>query len=129
MPARLVPLITGLTTPIVLKRPVLLIGRHPECDIRLDAPGISRRHCCVAQADDRLVVRDLGSRHGLRVNGRRVDEARLKPGDEVAIAHLIYRVEVPDEAPRAAAPAPPPKPPAPDPESGLIPLSGGFPEP
>ena len=43
-------------------------------------------------AYDRLVIRDLGSSNGVRVNGRLVDEAQLGPGDEVAIAHFLYRL-------------------------------------
>jgi predicted component of type VI protein secretion system len=104
MSARLVPLTSGAAPAIPLQRPVLLIGRHPECDIRIDLPKISRRHCCVALAYERLVIRDLGSTNGLRVNGTLVEEAQLKGGDEVAIGPILYRVEV-------AAPAPPPPPP------------------
>lgn len=112
MPARLVPLTSGTAPPIPLERPVLLIGRHPECDIALNLPSVSRRHCCVVQASERLVIRDLGSRHGIRVNGRRVDEQQLRPGDEVAIAHLLYRLEVvPDVV--ASPPAPNPRAPTP----------------
>jgi predicted component of type VI protein secretion system len=122
MPARLVPLTPGAAPAIPLQRPVLLIGRHPECDVRIDLPKISRRHCCLALAYDRMMIRDLGSRNGLRVNGLVVDEARLYPGDEVAIGPILYRVE--DDAPppppapkganRPAAPAPaaPPRPPS-----------------
>ena len=121
MPARLVPLSDGTAPPIVLQRPVLLIGRHPECDARLDRPQVSRRHCCLAQAYDRLLIRDLGSRNGVRVNGRLVGEAQLHPGDEVAIAQLIYRLEADPAAAR-------PEPMAPDSDDdnpsdfGLLPL-------
>ena len=94
MPAKLVPIAPseGLAPPIHLLRPVVFIGRHPDCDIRLDLPQISRRHCCFAIADDRLTIRDLGSRHGVRVNGLIVDEAQIRLGDEIAIAHLLYRL-------------------------------------
>ncbi|MDR3637773.1 MAG: FHA domain-containing protein [Isosphaeraceae bacterium] len=113
MSARLVSLSPGIAPNIPLQRPVLLIGRHPECDVRIDSPKISRRHCCIAMAYDRVIARDLGSRNGLRVNGRVVEEARLAAGDEVAIGHLIYRVEniaaAPAMAP-AAVPAPVGKP-------------------
>jgi predicted component of type VI protein secretion system len=106
MPARLVPLTAGPAPLIVLDRPVILIGRHPECDIPINLPEISRRHCCVAQASERLVIRDLGSRNGVRVNGRRIDEGPLQPGDEVAIAHLVYRLEIsPAVASRPSPPA------------------------
>src|SRR5438270_10844105 len=94
MSAQLIPLSAGTAPAIPLQRPVLLIGRHPECDVRIDLSTISRRHCCVALAYDRVMIRDLGSRNGLRVNGRLVDEAQLRPGDEVAIGALLYRMEL-----------------------------------
>ena len=78
--------------PIELKRSVLLIGRHPECDVRIKLTSISRRHCCLAQVDDTMIVRDLGSRHGVWVNGRRVEERVLKAGDQLAIGPKIFIV-------------------------------------
>lgn len=133
MPARLVPLIAGSAPTISLHRPVLLVGRHPDSDVRLDLPAISRRHCCIALAYDRLTIRDLGSRHGTWVNGRPVEEARLVPGDEIAIGPLIYRVDdptalppVPPAAPQAAAQTPEPDV---DSDDDLVPMSGLFPEP
>ncbi len=114
MPARLVPLSAGAAPTISVQRPVMLIGRHPECDVRIDLPRISRRHCCIAMAYDRVVIRDLGSRNGLRVNGLIVEESSLEPGDEVAIGPLLFRVENPDFAnPPAKTPlrAQPPSPP------------------
>src|SRR5207248_2155385 len=134
MSARLVPLSPGRVPTINLQRPVLLIGRHPECDVRLDLPQVSRRHCCVALAYDRLTIRDLGSRHGVWVNGRRVDEARLGPGDEIAIAQVLFRIEDPDPVRPQALPAPPPpmspSPDVDDPDGDLVPLDDDlFPEP
>src|SRR5215213_6848981 len=127
MSAQLVPLTAGNFPTIPLQRPVLLIGRHPECDVRIDLPKVSRRHCCVALAYERILIRDLGSRNGLRVNGRLVEEVQLHPGDEVAIGPILYRVEslapAPPPTPRRAAP-PPAKPPSlPD-----LPAGGGDPD-
>src|SRR4051812_23854011 len=102
MSARLVPLIGGTAPTIHLQRPVLLIGRHGDCDVRLDLPQVSRRHCCVALAYDRLLIRDLGSRNGVRVNGRLVEEVQLHPGDEVAIAQIVFRLEDTTVAPPPA---------------------------
>ncbi|MHB1560445.1 MAG: FHA domain-containing protein [Isosphaeraceae bacterium] len=93
MSFQLVPLNVGIAPLISLQRPVILIGRHLDCDARIDHAKISRRHCCVAIAYDRIIVRDLGSRHGIRVNGRKVEEVRLEVGDEVAIGPLIFRLE------------------------------------
>ncbi len=90
MPAQLVALNDGPS--IWLDKPILLVGRHPECDIQIDSRKISRRHCCIAQVSDYLVVRDLGSTNGLRINGVRVVEGRLAPGDELTIGNHRYRV-------------------------------------
>ena len=54
MTYQLIPIEKGSGQPIPLQRPVLLIGRHPECDVRIDLAKISRRHCCLALAYDRV---------------------------------------------------------------------------
>jgi pSer/pThr/pTyr-binding forkhead associated (FHA) protein len=90
MPATLVSLTEGPN--ILLDKPILLLGRHPECDIQIDSRKVSRRHCCIAQVADYLVVRDLGSTNGIRINGIRALEGRLKPGDELTIGSFRYQV-------------------------------------
>ena len=90
MPAQLVALNDGPS--IWLDKPILLVGRHPECDVQIDSRKISRRHCCIAQVSNYLVVRDLGSTNGVRINGTRVLEGRLTPGDELTIGSHRYRV-------------------------------------
>ena len=110
MAARLVPLNSNAVGPVMLQRPVLLFGRHPECDVRIDLPSISRRHCCLALAYDRITLRDLGSRNGVRVNGRLVEESILKLGDEVAIGHIVFRLDDPQPPPPPPAPPTPPSP-------------------
>ena len=90
MPAQLLALDDGPS--ILLDKPILLLGRHPECDIQIDSRKISRRHCCIAQVHDYLVIRDLGSTNGLRINGERVLEGRLTEGDELTIGTSRYEV-------------------------------------
>src|SRR5436309_8479916 len=90
MLAQLVALSDGPN--ILLDKPILLLGRHPECDIQIDSRKISRRHCCIAQVSDYLVVRDLGSTNGVRINGVRVTEGRLNAGDELTIGNHRYQV-------------------------------------
>jgi len=99
MPAQLISLNDGAS--ILLDKPILLIGRHPECDIQIDSRKISRKHCCIAQVDDHLVVRDLGSTNGIRINGVRVLEGRLKAGDELTIGGSRFRLswDAPSDAP------------------------------
>jgi pSer/pThr/pTyr-binding forkhead associated (FHA) protein len=97
-------LIKGTAPIISLHRPVLLIGRHLECDVRIDQTTISRRHCCLAMAYDRVVVRDLGSHNQIRVNGQVVEEAHLQNGDEVAIGPILFRLELLEENREASVP-------------------------
>src|SRR5262249_7686018 len=78
---------------INLDRAVVVVGRHPQCDARLDSIRVSRRHCCMTEDNGEVVVRDLGSTNGIRINGQRVESGRLRPGDELSIAHIRYRLE------------------------------------
>jgi pSer/pThr/pTyr-binding forkhead associated (FHA) protein len=91
MPARLVALDEG--PDIRLDRDMVVVGRHPSCDTRLDSLRVSRHHCCMTQESGEVMVRDLGSTNGIRINGQRVEMGRLKPGDELSIAHIRYRLD------------------------------------
>jgi predicted component of type VI protein secretion system len=106
MPAQLMALDDGLS--ILLDKPILLLGRHPECDIQIDSRKISRRHCCIAQVSDYLVIRDLASTNGIRINGVRVGEGRLAAGDELTIGNNRYKVAW-DAVPASPNPVRPPK--------------------
>ena len=78
---------------IVLRGPVTVVGRHPACDARLESLRVSRRHCTLVRENGEIVVRDLGSTNGTRINGNRVEVGRLERGDELSIAHIRYRLE------------------------------------
>ncbi len=90
MPAHLLSLTDGPS--ILIDRPILLFGRHQECDVQLNSKKISRRHCVLAQVNDYLVIRDLGSTNGIRINGQKVNEGKLVPGDELMIGNFRYQV-------------------------------------
>jgi hypothetical protein len=72
---------------------ILVVGRHAECDVRIDSIRVSRRHCCMTKKNGELTVRDLGSTNGIRINGKRVQSGRVRPGDELSIAHFRFRLE------------------------------------
>lgn len=91
MPLRLVALDEGPDIPI--DRDMLVIGRHPQCDARLDSIRVSRRHCCMSQDSGEVIVRDLGSTNGIRINGQRVEKGRLRVGDELSVAHIRFRLD------------------------------------
>jgi hypothetical protein len=77
---------------VVVDRAMMVVGRHPQCDVRLDSIRISRHHCCMTPDRGDLVVRDLGSTNGIRINGQRVEMGRVRPGDELSIAHIRFRL-------------------------------------
>jgi len=47
----------------------------------------------MTQENGEVIVRDLGSTNGIRINGQRVEMGRLRPGDELSIAHIRYRLD------------------------------------
>src|SRR5580658_2203409 len=91
MRARLVSLDGGQTVDIV--KDLTLVGRDEDCDLRLDHKSISKLHCVIVKTDGLLLIRDLGSTNGTRVNGQRVRRAALLPNDMLAIANLRYQVK------------------------------------
>ncbi len=78
---------------ILIDQGMVVVGRHPSCDARLDSLRLSRHHCCLTQEHGEIIVRDLGSTNGICINGERVKVGRLRVGDELAIAHFRYRVD------------------------------------
>jgi hypothetical protein len=70
----------------------MVVGRDPECEISSSDPRLSRRHAELRATPTGVVVRDLGSRNGVRVNGTPITEVVLAPGDVVSVAHLSLRL-------------------------------------
>jgi pSer/pThr/pTyr-binding forkhead associated (FHA) protein len=102
--------------PVVVDKPIMLIGRHPDCDIIIkESPKISRKHCCLALVDNRFVIRDLDSMNGVWVNGDRVvHSSDVRPGDELTVGDVAFELvnhgagkDTPKQAPRQQ---PPPRP-------------------
>jgi hypothetical protein len=80
---------------LVLSGNRVLIGRSRECDLMLDDPNVSRQHAELRREEGGWVVADLGSTNGVKVNGKRVREAPLQPGDEITLglARLSFEQE------------------------------------
>jgi hypothetical protein len=68
-----------------LSGPVTVIGRSSACDVPLDDASASRRHAELRRRGGKAVLVDLDSTNGTLVNGRRVREAPLRPGDRITI--------------------------------------------
>jgi hypothetical protein len=79
----------------VLSGSRMLIGRSRDCDVTLEDPNASRRHAELRNEDGHWIVTDLGSTNGVKVNGRKVEQAVLQPGDELSfgLAQLRFELE------------------------------------
>ena len=86
----------------VLVVATVVVGRDPTCDITGTDDLLSRRHAEFSLANNRVLVRDLGSRNGVFVNGTRVAETALNSNDLVQIGQLKIRF-LSDDRPLTAA--------------------------
>jgi len=68
-----------------IERDSAVLGRDAKCEIRIDRDTISRRHAVFRREGDAWVVRDLGSRNGVFVNGHRVESKQLVDGDHIMV--------------------------------------------
>jgi two-component system, NtrC family, sensor kinase len=76
------------------------IGRDPQCAVPLRDPGVSRNHAFIELRGDHYVLRDAGSANGTYMNGARITEVGIQPGDQIRIANTIFAVAYPPaEAP------------------------------
>ena len=87
----------GSESEVELAGPVVVLGRDPSCDLVLDDPKCSRRHAIIEEVPEGISIRDNGSANGVYVNGRQVERAILKPGDQVRLGTAEIRL-----VPRAA---------------------------
>jgi pSer/pThr/pTyr-binding forkhead associated (FHA) protein len=98
MKAELVP--ENGDPPIPILKDLTVIGRREFCDVFVDDPSLSKRHCVVVKTDGLLIVRDLASTNGTKVKGQRVRWAALLPDDRLSLG--MYKVRVylgPDHLP------------------------------
>ena len=78
--------------PIPITRDVTVVGRREFCDVQVDHESLSKRHAVLVRTDGLLMVRDLASTNGTKVNGQKVKWAALLPNDRLTFGK--YRVRV-----------------------------------
>jgi hypothetical protein len=78
---------------VVLGPEPITIGRLPESTIVVNDPNASRRHAEIRRVGNDVVVVDLNSTNGTRVNGATVTERQLADGDQVVIGTTVLRFE------------------------------------
>jgi pSer/pThr/pTyr-binding forkhead associated (FHA) protein len=108
---------------------VTIIGRRQDCDLCIPLMVVSRRHCEINKSREGLKVRDLGSSNGTYLNGKRVTEAEVKPGDYLQIGPLAFGLQIDGTPEHIAIPdemiLQPPEPLS-KPEKGKLSESGTF---
>jgi predicted component of type VI protein secretion system len=114
MKAELVP--DNGDPPIPITKDLTVVGRRDFCDVVINDPSLSKRHCVLVKTDGLLVIRDLASTNGTKVKGQRIRWAALLPDDRITLGSYKLRIYLgaddapsPSELPRgrARAGAPP----------------------
>jgi pSer/pThr/pTyr-binding forkhead associated (FHA) protein len=100
---------------IPLNRPKTIIGRRPECHIRIPKAEISRQHCQIFREGQTYKVKDLGSSNGTFLNSEKVLEAVINAGDQLSVGHTTFTVLINGmpqsyESPPATISSPPKQP-------------------
>ncbi len=119
-----------------LPKPVTVLGRRHDCDLRIPLPIVSRRHCQLTANAQTMKLRDLGSRAGTFLNNKQVEPEKdtpVKPGDYIRIGPLTFVCQIDGKPAKIAPPSKKPatqaaaakakpkpqKPPAPKPDEDL----------
>jgi pSer/pThr/pTyr-binding forkhead associated (FHA) protein len=69
-----------------------MVGRAPECQLRLDDTSLSRKHAKLIPTNEGVVIEDLGSTNGSFHNGKRVQRAVAQPGDEIGFDTVRFQL-------------------------------------
>ena len=93
------------TREIPLQADEFLIGRGPDCDLRVAEYDVSRHHCLIRRRGSEVTLVDLGSANGTYVNGQRVlSQAPLHSGDEITLGKCRFIVDLGDRPEGVALP-------------------------
>ncbi|MET9294486.1 DUF3662 and FHA domain-containing protein [Streptomyces sp. NPDC003077] len=75
-----------------ISSPSLVLGRSTDADVRIDDPGVSRRHCEI-RVGTPSTIQDLGSTNGIVVDGQHTTRATLRDGSRIVVGSttIVYR--------------------------------------
>lgn len=97
--ARVLLEVNGLRHP--LEPPGIIIGRGTDADLRINDPGVSRRHAEIrihpGETRPQVSIADLGSTNGMLVNGRKVEQASLEDGARVQVGTTTMTIRFASE--------------------------------
>lgn len=94
---------TGEKKSIRIDKDTTLVGRGPDCDLRIPIDMCSRQHFQLEIHEAGVIIRDLGSANGTFVNNERVNEVTLSAGDKITLGPIVFTVQI-DGMPRMIAP-------------------------
>lgn len=80
-----------------ITRPVTVMGRKHNCDLRVPISSVSREHCQIERDGDAIMLRDLGSSNGTFCNDQRVQEAKLAAGDRITVGPVHFTLIIDGE--------------------------------
>jgi len=90
--------VVGTRYPLHADRPTI-IGRDEGCDVRIDHPSLSRLQCAIEHVEQRWRLSDSKSTNGTRVNGFRIAETVIAPGERIEIGDIHCDLVIEDTAP------------------------------
>ena len=109
---------------------ITIIGRRQDCDLCIPLASVSRRHCQLSSNKENLIIRDLKSRNGTYLNGKRIDEATVQPGDYLKIGPLVFLLQIDGQPEEIVPPQMPPQKPSekesPQPEAETVAEQDSF---
>ena len=81
---------TNKSFPLLSVSDVTVVGRRRDCDLRIPLVTVSKKHCQFYSENNQIKIRDLNSKNGTLLNGKRIDEAVIQPGDLIKIGPLTF---------------------------------------
>lgn len=84
----------GTQKPFLLSSNITVIGRRRGCDLCIPLKLISRRHCKLSKEGNTVKIRDMNSRNGTFLNGKRIKEADINAGDYIRVGSLMFMLQV-----------------------------------
>jgi pSer/pThr/pTyr-binding forkhead associated (FHA) protein len=99
---------TGRTHELTVDRTT--VGRVDDNTFQIADPSVSSHHCEVLLHGSDILIRDLNSTNGSYINGEKISEVVLKPGQTLRLGQVELKLEVEGAAPAPAAPGVAPAP-------------------
>lgn len=84
----------GKSKDVAIKGLPATIGRDESCKVRVPVANVSRKHCELYESDDELLVRDMNSSNGTYVNGSKIKQTELAPGDILTVGPMVFVVKI-----------------------------------